>query len=280
MKMILNKVLMTALIVTFSMTLLNCTTQTKENKDEPLKEENVPQAPLLIKAVLETTYGDIELELWPDVAPKTVKNFQELGSTGFYNKTYFHRVIPDFMIQGGDPNTKDDIRSNDGQGGPSYRFEDEFLGKKLITGVITDEYTAELIFMNIIQPYMQSNPKPDADIAAIANQVVQTKSMTPLLGKTMEWFQAKTGMNSPMWSSPVLYSYICMANSGPNTNGSQFFIVTKKTGTPWLDGKHTVFGKVTKGMEVVHKIEQLPRDRSDNPNVGMQAYINAVSFPK
>jgi cyclophilin family peptidyl-prolyl cis-trans isomerase len=104
------------------------------------------------------------------------------------------------------------------------------------------------------------------------------------MANTVEYYKIKTGysgtLSTQILKAPVLYGTICMANSGPNTNGSQFFIVTKKEGTPWLDGKHTVFGKVTAGMNIVHTIEQLPRDRSDNPNQDVQAFITGISFPK
>lgn len=136
-------------------------------------------------AVMETNYGKIKLELFAKDAPKTVANFIKLAQTGFYDKTKFHRVIKDFMIQGGDPNSKDDDPSNDGYGGPGYTFEDEINSHKLARGILA------------------------------------------------------------------------MANSGPNTNGSQFFIVTAES-TPWLDGKHTAFGKVIAGMDVVDKIEKMP----------------------
>ncbi|MDY0151828.1 MAG: peptidylprolyl isomerase [Candidatus Cloacimonas sp.] len=182
------------------------------SKEDLVSKTEIPT--LITKVEISTTYGDIQLELWPELAPKTVQNFISLAQKDYYTGTYFHRVIPDFMIQGGCPNTKDDIRGNDGQGGPGYTFEDEC-------------YTT------------------DKKLKAHA-----------------------------------LYGNICMANAGPNTNGSQFFIITKKDGTPWLDGKHTVFGKVTKGMEIVHKIEQLPRDRADNPNAENQAFITGISFPK
>jgi cyclophilin family peptidyl-prolyl cis-trans isomerase len=105
-----------------------------------------------------------------------------------------------------------------------------------------------------------------------------------MFDKTVEYFTALAGhegkVSNRTLKAHVLYGNIAMANSGPNTNGSQFFIVTKKEGTPWLDGKHTVFGKVTKGMDIVHKIEGLPRDRADNPNPENQAFILGVSFPK
>jgi cyclophilin family peptidyl-prolyl cis-trans isomerase len=139
-----------------------------------------------MKATLQTNQGAIELELYPDDAPKTVDNFVKLARDGFYDGVIFHRVIPDFMIQGGDP-------TGTGSGGPGYSFEDEFNEHKVERGALA------------------------------------------------------------------------MANAGPNTNGSQFFIVTTEA-APWLDGKHTVFGQVTSGMDVADKISELPRDARDKPN--------------
>src|SRR6476469_6670336 len=134
----------------------------------------------MTSATLHTNHGAIAVELFDDDAPKTVDNFLKLARDGIYNGVIFHRVIPDFMIQGGDP-------TGTGTGGPGYQFEDEFNDHKVERGALA------------------------------------------------------------------------MANAGPNTNGSQFFIVTTEA-TPWLDGKHTVFGKVTSGMEVVDTIEQTDTD--------------------
>jgi peptidyl-prolyl cis-trans isomerase B (cyclophilin B) len=136
-------------------------------------------------ATMQTNQGMIEIELFDEDAPKTVENFKKLANDGFYNGVIFHRVIPDFMIQGGDP-------TGTGTGGPGYQFEDEFNDHKVERGALA------------------------------------------------------------------------MANAGPNTNGSQFFIVTAEA-TPWLDGKHTVFGKVTSGMDVVDTIEQTDTDSRDKP---------------
>ena len=134
-------------------------------------------------ATIETNHGTIELELFSDDAPKTVANFTKLAGEGFYDGLVFHRVIPDFMIQGGCP-------QGTGTGGPGYTFEDEINDNKIVRGALA------------------------------------------------------------------------MANAGPNTNGSQFFVVT--TGAaPWLDGKHTVFGRVTSGMEVVDTIENADTDGLD-----------------
>ncbi|PIR74642.1 MAG: peptidylprolyl isomerase [Candidatus Magasanikbacteria bacterium CG10_big_fil_rev_8_21_14_0_10_47_10] len=141
---------------------------------------------------IQTSMGDIKLELFNDDAPKTVANFLKLASSGFYDGTTFHRVIPDFMIQGGDPLSKDNDPSNDGTGGPGYSFDDEINDHKLVKGALA------------------------------------------------------------------------MANSGPNTNGSQFFIVTADA-TPWLDGKHTAFGMVTEGQDVVDAISAVNRDARDRP---------------
>src|SRR5690348_9498798 len=136
-------------------------------------------------ATLHTNHGPIELELHDGDAPKTVENFRKLAEDGFYDGVIFHRVIPDFMIQGGDP-------TGTGTGGPGYTFEDE------------------------------SN------------------------------------------DHPVARGALAMANAGPNTNGSQFFIVTADA-CPWLDGKHTVFGRVTNGMDVVDAISQVETEPGDRP---------------
>jgi cyclophilin family peptidyl-prolyl cis-trans isomerase len=136
-------------------------------------------------ATMHTNHGAIELELFDDDAPKTVENFRKLAGDGFYDGVIFHRVIKDFMIQGGDP-------TGTGTGGPGYTFEDEFNEHKVERGALA------------------------------------------------------------------------MANAGPNTNGSQFFIVT--TGAaPWLDGKHTVFGRVTSSMDAVDSIEGTETDAADKP---------------
>ncbi|MEN6444870.1 MAG: peptidylprolyl isomerase [Candidatus Cloacimonas sp.] len=237
------------------------------------------------KVEMETTYGTIELELWNDLAPKTVQNFVKLASSGFYNGLYFHRVIPDFMIQGGCPNTRDKDRSNDGQGGPNYTFEDEcFRNGEEITGKIDTNKKAEAVWSKIIVHHIQNNRTPDPDILAIAKECQTAQNLNAVMKHDLKFYQDKTGIKDKIYVqeliAPVEYGTICMANSGPNTNGSQFFIVTKKDGAYWLNGKHTVFGKVTKGMEVAHKIENLPRDGNDNPNPENQAFITQISFPK
>ncbi len=139
----------------------------------------------MTKATIYTSEGPIEIELFPNEAPKTVVNFTKLAGEGFYDGLIFHRVIPDFMIQGGCP-------QGTGTGGPGYQFEDEFNHHKIERGALA------------------------------------------------------------------------MANSGPNTNGSQFFIVTTEAAS-WLDGKHSVFGKITSGQEVADTISMVERDGRDAP---------------
>src|SRR3954462_2023789 len=128
-------------------------------------------------ATMQTNHGTIEVELFDDDAPKTVENFKKLAGDGFYDGVIFHRVIPDFMIQGGDP-------TGTGSGGPGYQFEDEFNDPKVVRGALA------------------------------------------------------------------------MANAGPHASGGRFFLVLTEA-TPWLDGKHTVFGRVTDGMDVVDAISAL-----------------------
>jgi cyclophilin family peptidyl-prolyl cis-trans isomerase len=135
---------------------------------------------------MQTTNGPIVFELFDEDAPKTVENFRKLASEGYYDGLLFHRVIKDFMIQGGCP-------EGTGTGGPGYTFEDEFNDHKVVRGALA------------------------------------------------------------------------MANAGPNTNGSQFFIVTTGAAS-WLDGKHTVFGQVTDGMDVVDALEAVPTGGGDRPS--------------
>lgn len=172
-----------------------------ENQTKETGEGNVT-------ATIATAKGNIVLQLYPEIAPKTVANFVKLSSEGFYNGLKFHRVIPEFMIQGGDPLSKtDDPRT--GSGGPGYRFEDEINPKAL--------------------------GMSDAEIAALEAQGYR--------------------YNTSLQSLPVAVGAIAMANAGPNTNGSQFFIVTIED-QPHLNGRHTVFGKVLQGMDVVRAIRQ------------------------
>jgi cyclophilin family peptidyl-prolyl cis-trans isomerase len=139
----------------------------------------------MTNGTLHTNHGAIQVELFDEDAPKTVENFLKLARDGFYDGVTFHRVIPDFMIQGGDP-------TGTGSGGPGYTFEDEINEHKVVRGALA------------------------------------------------------------------------MANAGPDTNGSQFFVVTAEA-TPWLDGKHTVFGRVTSGMDVVDEISNVETDPNDKP---------------
>ncbi len=178
------------------------------NQNQPSPTATATSLPDTIKATMSTAKGDIVLELYPKAAPNTVANFVKLARDKFYDGTKFHRVIADFMIQGGDPLSKtDDPRV--GTGGPGYTFEDEINPKSL--GV------------------------PDDVIAQYEAQGYK--------------------YNFSLQSLPVDPGYIAMANAGPNTNGSQFFIVTAKP-QQHLYGKHTVFGKVVSGMDVVLKIAQ------------------------
>ena len=147
-------------------------------------------------ATMQTTEGPIVFELFDEDAPKTVENFRKLTGEGFYDGLTFHRVIKDFMIQGGCP-------QGTGTGGPGYTFEDEINPHKVVRGALA------------------------------------------------------------------------MANAGPNTNGSQFFIVTTDA-APWLDGKHTVFGRVTEGMDVVDRIEATDTDARDKPSSDQR--IESITF--
>ena len=151
----------------------------------------------MTNATIETNKGAIEVELYDADAPKTVENFTKLARDGFYDGVVFHRVIHDFMIQGGDP-------TGTGMGGPGYQFEDEINKHRIQRGALA------------------------------------------------------------------------MANAGPNTNGSQFFIVTAEA-CPWLDGAHTVFGRVTGGMSVVNEIGTVDTDAQDRPIDEVR--IESVSFP-
>lgn len=170
---------------------------------------NLNKAKKIIKATIETNKGNIELELYKEAAPNTVDNFVKLAKENFYDGTKFHRVVPDFVIQGGDPLSKNDNPNDDGTGGPGYTFKDEINPKSLN---LSDDLITQL----------QSR-------GYAFNYLLQSISHT--------------------------IGTISMANSGPNTNGSQFFITLKDLSSD-LDGRYTAFGRVINGMDVVQKIEQ------------------------
>ncbi|EDY84387.1 peptidyl-prolyl cis-trans isomerase, cyclophilin-type, putative [Verrucomicrobiia bacterium DG1235] len=233
-----------------------------------------------LHATIETSMGDIVVRLFDQQTPKTVENFVGLAdgtrllkdgedlsmAKPFYDGLTFHRVIPDFMIQGGDP-------KGDGSGGPGYSFEDEtYTPGQPLTGKIPDEATAEYVFEQLILPHLRENQgkSPVEFIATLFDTMRQNQSIDPMLDTTVEEIQEALGNEDPLLSrgeliNPVAYGTLCMANAGPNTNGSQFFIVTKKGGTPWLNGKHTVFGEVISGMEVAEAIQNVPTDGPDKP---------------
>ena len=173
-----------------------------EMKDKKFTPEEIKKMSET-KAVIETKFGNIELKFFPEAAPGHVSNFLELAKKGFYDGTTFHRVIPGFMIQGGDPNTKSPDRSKHGLGGPGYTIKAEFSEKPHKRGILS------------------------------------------------------------------------MARAqDPNSAGSQFFICVGNAS--FLDGKYSVFGEVTSGMEVVDQIVSQPRDKKDNPNDRVEMKVKIV----
>jgi len=175
----------------------NITMKTPDQQEDLLKQYS--------QAVIKTSLGDITVKFYASDSPVTVNNFLNLAKEGFYDDTRFHRVIKDFMIQAGDPLSKENNTSLWGTGGPGYQFKDEFNAHKLVVGSLA------------------------------------------------------------------------MANSGPATNGSQFFIVTAES-TPWLDGHHTNFGEVVSGMDIVKKIETVTTGPNDRPATDIS--INSIELVK
>ncbi len=202
-KNINEKVLYAVLILIFVTALIPCEVFSAEKKASG-KGGTELEKPKTTKAVIETKFGNIELKFFPDVAPNHVKNFVKLAKDGFYNGTIFHRVIPGFMIQGGDPNTKGQDKATYGMGDPGHKVKAEF-----------------------------NNISHKRGILSMAR------------------------------------------SSDPDSAGSQFFIVIKDS--TFLDNQYTVFGEVTKGMDVADKIVNLPRNENDLPDERVEM---KVKIPK
>jgi cyclophilin family peptidyl-prolyl cis-trans isomerase len=305
-----------------------------------------------------TNHGTVVMELFEEITPITVENFTGLATgtktwtsidgtamnTPFYDGLTFHRVINDFMIQGGCP-------QGTGTGGPGYKFQDEtyagelvaltgtikdqemaievfnglivphlrevrgatpfpviaemiktmeaqqsyepmvgmtveqfqeilgktepvtFFEKKLspIAGEIKDEEMANAVFQNVLVPHLREHEgkSPIPEVQALYDEILVANGPAPFLGKTVEEIKALVGsdaeVSQPTLLGKVEYGTLCMANSGANTNGSQFFIVTNTKGAPHLNGKHTVFGKVIEGMDVVLAIQEVKKGANDKP---------------
>lgn len=314
--------------------------------------------PKMLVAVMETNHGTVVMELFEEATPITVENFVGLAEgtkawtdidgteklEPFYDGLTFHRVIKDFMIQGGCP-------QGTGTGGPGYQFQDETYAGEMVslTGEITDEDMANEVFNALIVPYFRSNTRdkrndvieelvktmdsqksyepmvgmsveqlqelvgdstpitffkkelkpitgeiadesmadsvfqellvphlrehdgesPVPEIKELYAEILASNGPTPLIGKTVEQIQSLLGVEDAVTQPTLLgkieYGTLCMANSGPNTNGSQFFITTNVDGASWLNGKHTVFGKVIEGMDVVLAIQELETGEANKP---------------
>lgn len=195
----------------------------------------------VVQVTLKTNKGDIVVALDGTRAPLTVGNFVKLARDNFYDGTAFHRVIPDFMIQGGDPLSKDQAaRDQHGMGGPGYQFKDE---------INAETYGLEKTKLaDAIDPSQVEQLKPEV------------REWTIKQFYEAQGYRYITGVQS----FPLQRGILAMANSGPNTNGSQFFIITAQA-VPHLNGKHTPFGIVQQGMDVVMAIQGVARDENDNP---------------
>ncbi len=314
--------------------------------------------PTTLIARMETTQGEMVIELFEEKTPITVANFVGLAEGSktwtspdgeeknepFYDGLTFHRIIKDFMIQGGCP-------LGTGTGGPGYQFQDECFDGSVVPleGEIGDPETANAVFSKLLRPHLMEHQgqSPIEDIAAIFEEMQSAQSVEPLIGKTVEELQSLLGseekltrfqptltritgeieteeaanatfqalfmphlqehqgespipevaalfdeiraansptpligetveelqdllrteaaVEQPNLIAKVEYGKLCMANSGPDTNGSQFFIVTNADGASWLDGKHTVFGKVIEGMDVALAIQEVETASDDKP---------------
>jgi len=198
----MKRILLIPIFFLFSLSLFASESFSQEVRSRKFSPEEVKKMSEQ-RAIIYTSLGDITLRFFPEVAPNHVNNFIELAQKGFYNGTTFHRVIPKFVIQGGDPNSKNPDRSKHGMGGPGYQLKAEFNKKPHRRGTLS------------------------------------------------------------------------MARSGhPDSAGSQFFICVADV--PSLDGQYTVFGEVTKGMEVVDKIVSQPRDGNDNPRERIEMTVDIV----
>jgi len=199
----MKKIWLVLIFFLFSLSLFTSESFSQEVRHRKFSPEEVKKMSEQ-RAIIHTNLGDITLRFFPEVAPNHVNNFIELAKKGFYNGTTFHRVIPTFVIQGGDPNSKNPDRSKHGMGGPGYQLKAEFNKKPHRRGTLS------------------------------------------------------------------------MARSGhPDSAGSQFFICVADV--PSLDGQYTVFGEVTKGIEVADKIVSLPRDRNDNPKDRIEMTVDIVT---
>jgi len=248
-----NKHVVFALLL-FAAALNACGNKVPGDAPDRKPEKPDPELSKFTSAIIKTTMGDITVALYWDAAPQTCSNFVRLIQKDFYNGIIFHRVIPNFMIQTGDPN-------GSGTGGPGYSFADEIDADAL----------------GLSEGLAVENPNNNGDLQRamyklVSEKGIRTEAEANSRMKEIEEIQARLEkmtlkqvlrvlgytFTAGLPSRPAVRASLAMANAGPDTNGSQFFI--NVADTPHLNGKHTVFGGVVRGIEVADAISEVPRD--------------------
>lgn len=280
--MTLNRIALVAIFITAALGGCGASGFLPEASPDKDPQSADPALSKFTHAVIETSLGDIEVELFWDAAPKTCENFVTLVQKKFYDNLIFHRVIPNFMNQTGCP-------QGNGTGDPGYRFDDEIdadalgLGKGKVGQDRLYAHELNTVYNRVAQGIIQK-------LGITSEEQFRNKQneFTPLFqeatntiaGWTPKRLYQAAGYRytKGLKSRPAVRGALAMANSGPDSNGSQFFI--NVADTPWLNGKHTVFGQITAGQDVADAISKVERDEHDKPKTPVRIKTIALRSSK